>query len=104
MDVELGNRIKHLRQQANLKQSQLAQLINVSPALISAYELGDRKPSLEVLVSLAATFKVSTDYLLGLQYHTPCSLEGLSDQDAKAILTLVESLRYKALFRVESDA
>ena len=37
MDVELGNRIKHLRQQANLKQSQLAQLINVSPALISAY-------------------------------------------------------------------
>ncbi len=102
MDVELGNRIKHLRQQANLKQSQLAQLINVS--LISAYELGDRKPSLEVLVSLAATFKVSTDYLLGLQYHTPCSLEGLSEQDAKAILTLVESLRYKALFRVESDA
>ena len=95
MDKELGNRIKTLRQQANLKQSQLANILNVSPALISAYELGDRKPSLEVLVSLAATFKVSTDYLLGIKRPPSCSLEGLSPEEAKAIETLIRSLRSK---------
>ena len=37
MDKELGNRIKQLRQQADLTQSQLARVLNVSPALISAF-------------------------------------------------------------------
>lgn len=94
MDKELGNRIKKLRKQSNLNQAQLARILNVSPALISAYELGDRKPSLELLVSLAATFKVSTDYLLGLPSPpTFCSLEGLSPMEAQAILVIVQSLR-----------
>lgn len=95
MDKELGTRIKTLRQQANLKQTQLAGMLNVSPALISAYELGDRKPSLEILVSLSATFKVSTDFLLGVKTPSDCTLEGLSPDDAKAIETLINSLRAK---------
>ena len=95
MDKELGNRIKQLRQQANLTQSQLAKILNVSPALISAYELGDRKPSLEILVSLAATFKVSTDYLLGLKSPQPLVLDGLSPEHALAIQTLINALRIK---------
>lgn len=96
MDKELGNRIKQLRLQADLTQTQLAKLLNVSPALISAYELGDRKPSLEILVSLAATFRVSTDYLLGVKNQIPCSLDGLSMEEAQAIQILLHSLRSKA--------
>ncbi len=96
MDNELGTRIKTLRHQSNLTQSQLARLLNVTPALISAYELGDRKPSLELLVSLAATFKVSTDYLLGIKPYSTCTLDGLSPEDAHAIQTLIVSLRSKA--------
>lgn len=95
MDRDLGVRIKTLRQQANLKQNQLASLLNVSPALISAYELGDRKPSLEILVSLSAIFKVSTDFLLGVKTPSACTLDGLSPDDAKAIETLINSLRTK---------
>ena len=76
MDKELGNRIKQLRQQADLTQSQLARVLNVSPALISAYELGDRKPSLEILVSLAATFKVSTDFCWESGIPRPAAWKG----------------------------
>ncbi|MCI8516603.1 MAG: helix-turn-helix transcriptional regulator [Hungatella sp.] len=95
MDKELGNRIKQLRQQSDLTQTQLAKLLSVSPALISAYELGDRKPSLEILVSLAATFRVSTDYLLGVKNQIPCSLDGLSTEEAQAIQILLHALRSK---------
>lgn len=95
MDKELGTRIKQLRIQADLTQMQLATLLNVSPALISAYELGDRKPSLEILVSLAATFRVSTDYLLGVKNQIPISLDGLSAEEAQAIQTILHALRKK---------
>ena len=97
MDKELGNRIKQLRQQADLTQSQLARVLNVSPALISAYELGDRKPSLEILVSLAATFKVSTDFLLGVRNPPPCSMDGLSPEEIQAVEIILHGLRRKSI-------
>ena len=47
MSDKIGNRIRQLRQRAGMTQSELAKGLNVSPALISAYELGDRKPGLK---------------------------------------------------------
>lgn len=95
MDNELGNRIKQLRQQADLTQAELARILDVSPALISAYELGDRSPRLETLASLAILFKVSTDYLLGIKGQSTEGLDGLSSDEAQAIQTIVQSLRVK---------
>ena len=97
MDKELGNRIKQLRQQADLTQSQLARVLNVSPALISAYELGDRKPSLEILVSLAATFKVSTDFLLGVRNPRPAAWKGYPRKRYKAVEIILHGLRRKSI-------
>ena len=65
MDGQLGNRIKQLRLKAGLTQAELAQELKVSTALISAYELGERKPSLDLLAGLADVFGVSSHYLLG---------------------------------------
>lgn len=93
MDNQLGNRIKRLRLQADFTQSQLARKLEVSPALISAYELGERKPSIEILVSLASTFQVSTDYLLGLKSQQAGGLEGLSLEEVQALRTLIKSLK-----------
>lgn len=95
MDDKLGNRIKRLRLQAELTQSELAQMLNVSSALISAYELGVRKPSLELLADLANIFGVTTDYLLGMKHSSLYSTDGLSFADDQAIRTIIDSLRIK---------
>jgi len=40
--------------------------LNVSQSTISAYEVGDRTPDLQMLISIANVFHVSLDYLAGL--------------------------------------
>jgi len=39
--------------------------LNVTQSTISAYEVGDRTPDLEMLISIANIFHVSLDYLVG---------------------------------------
>lgn len=64
---ELGNRIKNLRIKKSITQTQLAQRLGVTKATISGYEVGARYPSLDMLIKLAQSFNVSTDFLLGIE-------------------------------------
>ena len=61
----IGERIRQLRKQAKLSQTQLALLLGIDHSTISKYERGERKVPMDMLVPLAKTLKVSTDYLLG---------------------------------------
>ena len=58
-------RIRALREDNNLKQEDLAQLLGCTQACYSNYENGRRDIPTEVLQALASYYKVSTDYLLG---------------------------------------
>lgn len=93
--VEFGNRLKHLRKQHNLTQKQLASLIGVKNSIISFYELGDRIPSPQIVVSLASVFHVSTDYLLGVQKEESINISGLDEDDKKLVGLLIDTLRKK---------
>lgn len=59
----LGENIKQLRKEKNISQKELASLINVSQRLISNYEDGSATPTVENLIKIADTFKVSLDFL-----------------------------------------
>lgn len=63
----LGNRIKQLRKEKQLTQPQLADALNVSKSVISFWENDINEPKASYMVSLAMFFKVSTDYLLGIE-------------------------------------
>ena len=89
LDGQIGKRIRKLRLNAVRTQMALSSMLHVSTALISAYELGERKPSLDVLVSLAGRFKVSTDYLLGMDKTIPNRMEGLSQEEALVVEALI---------------
>lgn len=93
--VEFGNRLKKLRKQHNLTQKQLASLIGVKNSIISFYELGDRIPSPQIVVSLALVFHVSTDYLLGVQREESIDISGLNEDDKKLVGLLIDTLRKK---------
>lgn len=64
----LGERISHLRKNANLKQGELAELLKISYSTLSLYESGRRIPNDELKIKLADYFNVSVDYLIG---HSP---------------------------------
>ena len=65
--VKFAERIKELRLEKNLSRNALANLLQVNPRTISYWELGQRECNLEQLYNLALIFKVSTDYLIGLE-------------------------------------
>lgn len=62
----LGQRIKALRNDKKVSQSELGDYLSVGKTTISNYETGYSAPDNEVLARLSKFFSVSTDYLLGL--------------------------------------
>ena len=60
-----GARLKELRIDAGLKQSELAAVFNVSKTTICQWETSKQEPSLEDIVQMSEYFSVSADYLLG---------------------------------------
>lgn len=97
MENTLAKRLIQLREKNNFSQSFVARQIGVTPALISAYEKLERKPSLEKLIALADIYHVSTDYLLGRTYQDDSSkiinVEHLSDKQIRILRDLVESIK-----------
>ena len=59
-------RIRSLREDRDLLQKDMAEMLHCSQVADSRYELGLRDIPTEVLIALAAFHRTSTDYLLGL--------------------------------------
>lgn len=98
--VDFGTRLKKLRLQHNLTQSQLAEKLFITKSVVSAYETGFRTPSYGVLVAISQLFNVTTDYLLGIEKsETECphflDLSDLSDEQISALTNLVNSMKKK---------
>lgn len=87
---DLGYRIKEIRTQRGITQSELAKRINKSKSAVSGYESNAQIPPSEVLVSIATVLNVSLDYLVGFDMEEPISLKNFSSQQKKAIGLLVE--------------
>ena len=60
-----ANRVKKLRQRAQLTQQQLADELNITQAAITRYERGVQEPTRDVLIKMADFFNCSVDYLIG---------------------------------------
>jgi len=68
----LGIRLKELRIEKKMTQSELGSRVNVTKSSISGYENGTRTPDTDTLLSLANALKISVDYLLGrTNYREP---------------------------------
>lgn len=93
--VEFGQRLRALRHQKRLTQKQLALQVGVQNKIISFYEMGDRIPSPEMIIKLAAVFHVSSDYLLGIEKHETLDTSGLSEDDIAILQSLADNLRKK---------
>lgn len=66
MELSIGERIRNLREELDLNQTQLGAALNMTQRKISYIECGKYEPSIEDIIAFCRFFKVTSDYLLGL--------------------------------------
>jgi transcriptional regulator with XRE-family HTH domain len=97
IETSLGQRLRELRDRADLSARELAKRIGVSSPFLSDIELGRRFPSEEVLGKLAAALNVPLEDLKQYDNRGPIAdLKRLMDSDPKlgvAFRTAVEKLK-----------
>jgi len=89
----LAEKIKLLRERINLTQSDLARQLGLTRSSVNAWEMGISVPSTQYIVELAKMFRVSTDYLLGMENTAYISVKGLSEEKVATVVELVRHLR-----------
>lgn len=103
----VGERIKRLRKNANLTQTELAEKLGLQFSAISKYENELVPLPQENLLKLSKIFSVSTDYILtgkdtitepieiAASMKDKADLSQMSDKDKAYILDLIERLKNK---------
>lgn len=83
MEMTIGKRIAALRREKNLKQDDLAQMLEVSPQAVSKWENDQTCPDISLLPKLAKILGVSVDELLS------------GKQELQPVVTLVPEDQHK---------
>lgn len=66
MEISLGDKLRELREDLDLNQTQLGKELNMTQRKISYIECGKYEPSVEDIIAFCNFFKISANYLLGL--------------------------------------
>lgn len=93
--VNFGERLKKLRIDNKMTQTQVADRVGVATSAISSYESGVRLPSYNVLIKLSRLFHVSTDFLLGIKSKEIVDISDLSEDDKAVVKATVAALRVR---------
>ena len=86
-------RIKELRNSLGINQVEFGKRLSVSKQCISNWESGYIQPSIDMLVRIAKTFSVSTDYLLGLNDKPALEVEGLTNEQILHLRAVIDDIR-----------
>ncbi len=90
-----GEKLKYLRKSHGLNQKQVAEKLGITSATVSAYELGKKYPSLDILIKICTIFDVSSDFLLGLSDSMKLLKSDLTDNQMKILRQLIRELEAK---------
>lgn len=103
------NRIKELRNEKGLLQSDIAKYIGKSERIVGFYEKGERDPNTDTLLKLSELFDVSIDYILGksnvknsktinlndIDIAFASGLKGLNKENQETLKNIMEGLLAK---------
>ena len=89
----LAENIKTLRLSNGWTQSELAKKLGITRSSVNAWEMGISVPSTSYIVELAQLFRVSTDFLLGLNQNASIDISGLSEEEIRIISELVQHFK-----------
>ena len=96
-ELTLGQKLRELREKADLSLRELATRLDVSAPFLSDIELGRRYPSEEVLARMAVTLKIPADELKLYDVREPVAdMKRLMEQNPRlgfAFRTVVEGVK-----------
>ncbi len=72
MEVLFAKRLKELRKERNLTQTEVGEYLGYGYTAITNYESGRNRPSYEELIKLCVLVHVSADYLIGHSDSRKC--------------------------------
>jgi|GEM_PF-2832106 Predicted transcriptional regulators len=78
--MEFKDRIRDLRTERGMTQTQLAAVLNKSDSAVRMWETGRSKPDADTAIKLSKMFNCSMDYLFGLTDNTTHENVNISDE------------------------
>ena len=94
-DWMVAERVKYLREQKGMIQADLAKQLGITRSSVNAWEMGISVPSTQYIVEIANLFKVSTDYILGVDDSASINIAGLTERDIQIVHSLIDHLKGK---------
>ena len=94
-DWMVAERVKYLREQKGMTQADLAKQLGITRSSVNAWEMGISVPSTQYIVEIANLFKVSTDYILGVDSSASINIAGLTEKDIQIVHSLIDHLKGK---------
>ena len=91
----VADRIKQLREQMGMTQTELAKRLGITRSSVNAWEMGISVPSTQYIVELSRMFMVTTDYLLCAGPAVAIDATGLTEEDIFMLNGIVQHLRKK---------
>ena len=107
--MSFGERLKKVRQEKGLSQSELGKMVDIHYTQIGRYESKGASPSAEVLKKLANKLEVSADYLMNGTLEQIADevindkalinqfnrIAKLNDEDRKVVVSLIDAFLFK---------
>ncbi|RKI80073.1 XRE family transcriptional regulator [bacterium 0.1xD8-71] len=91
--MTLNENIRRLRMARNISQVDLAKALGVTKQSISNWENNNIQPSIDMLIRICDYFRVTTDYMLGLEERNYIEISGLTDYELAHITAIIDDIR-----------
>ena len=104
MERKIGDRIKELRQKANLTQAQLAEKLGFTSQTVSNWESGSREPDIAALAQLSSLFNVSLDYLLLGKQEEAITLDDMDTEKRLSLLIKKDDVKNFKKYEYQTSA
>ena len=88
----LNETIRNLRTARGISQVELASELGITKQCVSNWENDNILPSIEMLVKISKYFKVSTDYLLGLDNKKTIDVSELTEVQTEHIKLIINDI------------
>ena len=93
MIINIGDKIRYLRDKAGFTQSYLAKRLGISRSAVNSWEMSLSSPSLSNIIEIMDIFHVTADYLLGTSDDMLVDISELSTEEQEVVIRLINCLK-----------